>query len=127
MSRCWSGVRFGSVGLSPHAASPTASSAAAARAVFFVRFMGVSFDNQALRRRRKRGPISVDSVGASLYAQALIPDKHMAASHSTPEPTPEVTVLLRAWGHGDEAAGELLFPILYAELRRQAGRHMRRE
>ena len=61
---------------------------------------------------------------------ACFPTGHMAASYrteSTPEPTPEVTVLLRAWGQGDEAAGERLFPILYAELRRQAGRHMRRE
>ena len=38
-----------------------------------------------------------------------------------------VTRLLRAWAHGDEAAGERLFPILYDELRRQAGRYMRRE
>jgi RNA polymerase sigma factor (TIGR02999 family) len=38
-----------------------------------------------------------------------------------------VTVLLRAWARGDEGAGERLFPILYAELRRQAARYMRRE
>jgi RNA polymerase sigma factor (TIGR02999 family) len=42
-------------------------------------------------------------------------------------PAPEVTVLLRAWAHGDEAAGDRLFPLLYSELRRQAGRFMRRE
>jgi RNA polymerase sigma factor (TIGR02999 family) len=36
-------------------------------------------------------------------------------------------MLLRAWAQGDEAAGDRLFPILYAELRRQAGRYMRRE
>lgn len=42
-------------------------------------------------------------------------------------PTPAVTVLLRAWAEGDEAAGDRLFPILYSELRRQAGRFMRRE
>jgi RNA polymerase sigma factor (TIGR02999 family) len=36
-------------------------------------------------------------------------------------------VLLRAWAHGDEAAGDRLFPILYSELRRRAGRFMRRE
>lgn len=38
-----------------------------------------------------------------------------------------MTTLLRAWAQGDEAAGEQLFPILYGELRRQAGRYMRRE
>ena len=43
------------------------------------------------------------------------------------EPAPAVTTLLRAWAEGDEAAGEKLFPILYGELRRQAGRYMRRE
>ena len=43
------------------------------------------------------------------------------------EPAAEVTTLLRAWAQGDEAAGEQLFPILYGELRRQAGRYMRRE
>jgi len=36
-------------------------------------------------------------------------------------------MLLRAWAEGDEAAGEKLFPILYSELRRRAGRYMRRE
>jgi RNA polymerase sigma factor (TIGR02999 family) len=36
-------------------------------------------------------------------------------------------VLLRAWAQGDEGAGDRLFPILYSELRRQAGRYMRRE
>ena len=36
-------------------------------------------------------------------------------------------MLLRAWAQGDEAAGDRLFPILYSELRRQAGRYMRRE
>lgn len=43
------------------------------------------------------------------------------------QPQPAVTVLLRAWAHGDESAGDRLFPILYGELRRQAGRYMRRE
>jgi len=43
------------------------------------------------------------------------------------DPAPPVTTLLRAWAQGNEAAGEQLFPILYGELRRQAGRYMRRE
>jgi RNA polymerase sigma factor (TIGR02999 family) len=42
-------------------------------------------------------------------------------------PAPAVTTLLRAWAQGDQAAGEELFPILYAELRRQARHYMRRE
>ena len=51
--------------------------------------------------------------------------------HSEPHPTPEsaldVTGLLRAWGAGDAVAGEQLLPAVYAELRRQAARALRRE
>jgi RNA polymerase sigma factor (TIGR02999 family) len=42
-------------------------------------------------------------------------------------PTADVTQLLLAWGAGDPAAGERLLPAVYAELRRQAARAMRRE
>ena len=51
----------------------------------------------------------------------------MAQREPQDQPAPAVTVLLRAWAHGDEAAGDRLFPLLYSELRRQAGRYMRRE
>lgn len=45
-----------------------------------------------------------------------------------PATTPaDVTGLLVAWGAGDRAAGEQLLPAVYAELRRQAARAMRRE
>jgi RNA polymerase sigma factor (TIGR02999 family) len=39
----------------------------------------------------------------------------------------EVTELLRAWGGGDALACEDLVPLVYAELRRQARRALRRE
>jgi RNA polymerase sigma factor (TIGR02999 family) len=39
----------------------------------------------------------------------------------------DVTALLQAWGHGDEAALERLTPIVYDELRRLARAHLRRE
>ncbi len=39
----------------------------------------------------------------------------------------EVTSLLQAWGQGDADAGERLFPLVYAELRRQARRYLRGE
>jgi RNA polymerase sigma factor (TIGR02999 family) len=39
----------------------------------------------------------------------------------------EVTRLLVAWGNGDQAALEELIPLVYDELRRLAGRYMRRE
>ena len=39
----------------------------------------------------------------------------------------EVTVLLRRWSSGDEGARDELFPIVYDELRRLAGYHMRSE
>ena len=41
--------------------------------------------------------------------------------------TAEVTRLLRAWGGGDRAALDQLTPLVYAGLRRMAGRYMRRE
>lgn len=37
---------------------------------------------------------------------------------------PDVTQLLAAWGDGDEAALEQLVPLVYAELKRMARRHM---
>jgi RNA polymerase sigma factor (TIGR02999 family) len=39
----------------------------------------------------------------------------------------DITELLEAWGEGDEAAFERLVPLVYAELRRMARRHMYRE
>jgi RNA polymerase sigma-70 factor (ECF subfamily) len=38
-----------------------------------------------------------------------------------------VTALLRAWGAGDARASDALVPLVYAELRRQARRALRRE
>jgi RNA polymerase sigma factor (TIGR02999 family) len=42
--------------------------------------------------------------------------------HTTP-----VSELLHAWGEGDAQARDDLLPLVYAELRSQAGRYMRRE
>ena len=42
-------------------------------------------------------------------------------------PTGDVTGLLRAWSRGDREAAEKLVAVLYAELRRQAARQLRRE
>lgn len=39
----------------------------------------------------------------------------------------DVTDLLQAWSEGDREAVERLMPLLYAELRRQAARQLRRE
>ena len=39
----------------------------------------------------------------------------------------EVTQLLVAWGNGNHAALDELIPLVYTELRRLAGRYMRRE
>jgi len=38
-----------------------------------------------------------------------------------------VTDLLRAWSQGDQGAGEALFPLVYADLRRRASRYLRAE
>lgn len=40
---------------------------------------------------------------------------------------PDVTRLLLQWGHGDRAALDALTPLVYDELRRLAGRYLRRE
>jgi RNA polymerase sigma-70 factor, ECF subfamily len=45
----------------------------------------------------------------------------------TPPSRNEVTQLLLAWSDGDKGALEELTPLVYAELRRLAERHMRRE
>src|SRR5437764_2915532 len=44
-----------------------------------------------------------------------------------PQPSPNVTELLRAWSAGDKAALDQLIPVVYDELRRQASRYLRRE
>ena len=53
------------------------------------------------------------------------------AMHSDRQPAAtspaDITGLLVAWGAGDHTAGEQLLPAVYAELRRQAARAMRRE
>src|SRR5262245_97141 len=45
----------------------------------------------------------------------------------SPEPTREVTKLLRAWSEGDASALDRLTPLVYKELRRIARRQMQRE
>jgi RNA polymerase sigma factor (TIGR02999 family) len=45
-----------------------------------------------------------------------------------PDPAPgEITILLRAWSEGDDAARDRLMPVVYEELRRRAARFLRRE
>jgi len=41
--------------------------------------------------------------------------------------TSDLTALLRAWSAGDASAGETLIPLVYKELRQQAGRLLARE
>lgn len=44
-----------------------------------------------------------------------------------PQSPKSVTVLLRAWGKGDEEARDKLLSLIYAELRRRAAARLRRE
>jgi RNA polymerase sigma-70 factor (ECF subfamily) len=39
----------------------------------------------------------------------------------------DVTALLQAWAHGEPGAGGRVMPLVYADLRRRAGAHLRRE
>lgn len=43
------------------------------------------------------------------------------------ESPPEITQMLKAWSDGSEDVLDRLLPLVYAELRRQAARHLRRE
>src|SRR5215469_218436 len=45
----------------------------------------------------------------------------------TPSDSQEISILLKAWGNGDQAALDRLTPLVYAELHRTARRHMRAE
>ncbi|HEV8498199.1 MAG TPA: ECF-type sigma factor [Gemmatimonadaceae bacterium] len=59
-----------------------------------------------------------------------LPDESPSASSRVVTNDPEahaVTDLLRAWGAGEAGASEELVPLVYAELRRQARRVLRRE
>jgi RNA polymerase sigma factor (TIGR02999 family) len=44
-----------------------------------------------------------------------------------PDPSAEITRLLKAWGNGDAAALEQLTPLVHSELRHMAHRYMRKE
>ena len=44
-----------------------------------------------------------------------------------PSDSGEISILLRAWGNGDQAALDRLTPLVYAELHRMARRHMGKE
>jgi RNA polymerase sigma factor (TIGR02999 family) len=45
----------------------------------------------------------------------------------TPHGSVDITHLLKAWGHGDQSALNQLTPLVYAHLRAQARRYMRKE
>ena len=68
----------------------------------------------------RRSPVAVSSGSPGFPTH---PD---GQSGSTPSKQ-AITVLLRAWGEGDEQSLEKLTPLVYAELRRVARRFMARE
>ena len=44
-----------------------------------------------------------------------------------PSDSQEISLLLKAWGNGDQAALDRLTPLVYAELHHMARRHMGKE
>jgi RNA polymerase sigma factor (TIGR02999 family) len=60
----------------------------------------------------------------ALRAHGKIWPNFLGARMTSGESQRSVTMLLRAWRDGDEAALETLAPLVYAELRRQARRYM---
>jgi RNA polymerase sigma-70 factor, ECF subfamily len=49
------------------------------------------------------------------------------AAVAPPRTRQGITELLQAWSRGDAAAGEALYPLVFADLRRRARRYLRRE
>ncbi len=68
----------------------------------------------------RRSPVAASSESPGFPAH---PDKQSGRTPSKQA----ITVLLRAWGEGDEQSLEKLTPLVYAELRRVARRFMARE
>ena len=58
---------------------------------------------------------------------ALYPFDLLAVSEETMPPSRDVTGLLDDWTRGDPRALDRLLPVVYEELRRMAGRQLRRE
>src|SRR6476620_776809 len=77
------------------------------------------------RREQRLHPPA--DIGGGLVAARVFPGSH-ADGIVTRLPNPQaVTPLLLAWSGGDQAAFNALVPLVYAELRRQARRALRRE
>src|SRR5450631_2224239 len=51
----------------------------------------------------------------------------METTGHKPAPSGDMSTLLRAWSGGDRSALDRLTPVVYDELRRLAGRYMKRE
>jgi RNA polymerase sigma-70 factor, ECF subfamily len=72
-------------------------------------------------------------MGTSLYSFADCEKSRDVLEHAaiharmSSDPASEITRLLQAWGHGDQAALDRLTPLIYDELRRMARRYMRQE
>lgn len=66
-----------------------------------------------------------------LFRPALFSPRHpridARESMSESESPPEITQMLKAWSDGNEDVLDRLLPLVYAELRRQAARYLRRE
>lgn len=75
-----------------------------------------------------RRPLPGPARPAAPDADRTLPGDHRAAAADDhPLPPAHVTQLLAAWGAGDREALDALLPAVYAELRRQAQRALRRE
>src|SRR5438067_635780 len=79
------------------------------------------------RERLKKTPArKIDLLLASAYSRERIridAPKHMSQSVSPRD----ITQMLKEWSDGKDAILDQLLPLVYAELRRQAARHLRRE
>src|SRR5262249_53711192 len=78
-----------------------------------------------VRRNKSKGERRCRERRASLeYAERTRPNYNWLVPEADPV---DITGLLKAWHQGDQTAFDQLIPLVYAELRRQARRHMRKE
>jgi RNA polymerase sigma-70 factor (ECF subfamily) len=82
------------------------------------------------RQFREKPDTPPESFSKITYLGIISPSRSKALTgmgHMTAPSPKEVTRLLVDWGNGDQAALDELIPLVYDELRRLAGRYMRRE
>jgi RNA polymerase sigma factor (TIGR02999 family) len=89
--------------------------------------LGMSFSGKRVDRRRAEELLGKVGLSHRLHHRLRSSQMNEAESLRSGELGKEITHLLVNWSNGDQQALERLTPLVYAELRRLAARHLRRE